>query len=213
MIYVVGGMKYGVGKTTTAVNLAVYLSERKNRDVLLIDSDPSECASEFMRWRYKNNENLKMTSIQLHGASITHDVSKLENKFDDIVIDSGVGENLSNALNIADRLIVPFNSKDLGLWTVWTLTNLETAVDRALENNSKLKAYSFFISKPEEKDSNKEVINTLKNSQHIEFIEGSPLHKDTYAKAMNKGYSIYDIKFPEKSSSVEMTKIFEGVNL
>ena len=164
-----------------------------------------------MKWRNKNLPEKQLTAIQLKGSSIASEISKLSSKFDDIVIDSGVGESLEQSLSIADRLIVPFNSKDMGLWTVWTLTNLETAVDRAWDINPDLKAYSFFISKPDERDAVKNIINTLRKSQYINYIDDSPLHKELFGKAMEGGYSIYDLKHPEKSFISSMSDIFENV--
>ena len=46
MIIVVGGIKGGSGKTTVATNLAVIRSTA-GRDLLLIDADDQETASDF----------------------------------------------------------------------------------------------------------------------------------------------------------------------
>jgi chromosome partitioning protein len=46
MILVTGGIKGGSGKTTVAINLAV-MRARAGFDVLLIDADDQESASDF----------------------------------------------------------------------------------------------------------------------------------------------------------------------
>ena len=51
-IYTVGGIKGGSGKTTVATNLTVMLAA-EGRDVLLVDADDQETASDFTVWRNK----------------------------------------------------------------------------------------------------------------------------------------------------------------
>ena len=46
MVYTVGGIKGGSGKTTIATNLAVML-HNKGRDVLFVDADDQETATDF----------------------------------------------------------------------------------------------------------------------------------------------------------------------
>ena len=50
MIYTIGGIKGGSGKTTVATNLTVWLSSQ-GRDVLLVDADDQETATDFTVWR------------------------------------------------------------------------------------------------------------------------------------------------------------------
>ena len=61
MIIVVGGIKGGSGKTTVATNLAVIRSA-EGKDVLLIDSDDQETATDFTVLR---NERLLCRQLLL----------------------------------------------------------------------------------------------------------------------------------------------------
>ena len=49
-IITVGGIKGGSGKTTTAVNITISLSKLSG-DVLLVDADDQESATDFTKWR------------------------------------------------------------------------------------------------------------------------------------------------------------------
>ena len=49
-IITVGGIKGGSGKTTTAINITIALSNLSN-DVLLVDADDQESATDFTNWR------------------------------------------------------------------------------------------------------------------------------------------------------------------
>lgn len=64
MIYTIGGIKGGCGKTTLAVSLAVMLSA-KGRKVLLVDADKQATATDFSQWRTESLGNTGFTSIQL----------------------------------------------------------------------------------------------------------------------------------------------------
>lgn len=180
MIYVIGGMKYSVGKTRTSVNFSIHQSTIKQRKVLLIDADPSAFASEYISWVKLNKDVKDIDSVKILNKSLPEYINNLEEEYDDIIIDSGLGENLLEAMKIADRLIIPFNSKDLALWVLWSLTNIETMIENASSYNGKLKAYSFLISDPEGGDLDKGLVKTLKNSQFLTYLE-SPLVKEMLA--------------------------------
>src|SRR4051812_50092974 len=89
MIIVVGGIKGGSGKTTVATNLAVMRSA-DGHDVLLIDADDQETASDFTILR---NERIPAgagyTSIKLTGPAVRTETLRLADKYDDIIIDTG----------------------------------------------------------------------------------------------------------------------------
>ena len=71
-IYTVGGIKGGSGKTTVATNLTVLLAA-DGRDVLLVDADDQETATDFTAWRNKNTEGQAgYTAIQLTGRCRPH---------------------------------------------------------------------------------------------------------------------------------------------
>src|SRR4051812_24333654 len=91
MIIVVGGIKGGSGKTTVATNLAV-MRAADGHDVLLIDADDQETASDFTILR---NERIAAgagyTSIKLTGPAVRTETLRLAGKYGDIIIDTGGG--------------------------------------------------------------------------------------------------------------------------
>lgn len=89
MIIIAGGIKGGSGKTTVATNLAV-IRARQGRDVLLIDADDQETATDFTNLRNERREgSAGYTSIKLTGAAVRTETLRLKPKYQDIIIDTG----------------------------------------------------------------------------------------------------------------------------
>ena len=86
MIFLLGSLKGGVGKTTLAFNLAVTLSNA-NREVLLIDAESS--ALELTELRANARGEAGYTAVRLEGANIRTQTRILAQKYSDIVIDIG----------------------------------------------------------------------------------------------------------------------------
>jgi len=86
MLYTIGGIKGGCGKTTVATNLVILLAA-EGRDVLLVDADDQETATDFTAWRNQTTQgNTGYTAIQLSGDAVRTEILKLSDKYDDMVL-------------------------------------------------------------------------------------------------------------------------------
>jgi cellulose biosynthesis protein BcsQ len=186
MIFVIGGLKYNKGKIHTSVNFALYLANIKKRSVLLIDADPKTCSEDYLSWKNMVSPETELKLINLESTTLNEALEANESSFDDIVIDSGAGENLVSSIQSADRLIVPFSPEDLGLWTVWKLTRVETMIDNALDDNPELKAFSLMIDKDNNEDKVETLVKALKNSQYLDFMSSETLQDQMFAEVENK---------------------------
>ena len=142
MIYTIGGIKGGSGKTTIATNLTVWLSSQ-GRDVLLVDADDQETATDFTVWRSElTGGNTGYTAIRLSDSAVRTEVLKLEPKYDDIVIDTGGRDTASQraALTIAGVFLLPFIPRSFDIWTLEKVTAL---IEEIRSINPELKILAF----------------------------------------------------------------------
>ena len=102
-ILVVFNGKGGVGKTTTAVNIAAILAE--NHRVLLMDTDPQHSATWWVR---RNDECSFEVSSKYHVQEIQNSLQTSDH--DCVVIDTppaGDSEIIQTLVQLADYLILP----------------------------------------------------------------------------------------------------------
>ncbi|RZJ57398.1 MAG: chromosome partitioning protein ParA, partial [Hymenobacter sp.] len=109
MIYTIGGIKGGSSKTTIATNLVVFLLQQK-RKVLLVDADDQASAASFTDVRSQLHDAVGYEMQQLTGRTLHQQVFALAGEYDDIVIDTGGRDTVSQraALTVSDVFLVPF---------------------------------------------------------------------------------------------------------
>ncbi|WP_241136249.1 ParA family protein [Achromobacter insuavis] len=141
MIYAVVNTKGGVGKTTTAVNLAGEFA-RCGAPTLLIDGDPQESSATWAAWRREANKNLPTphpspTTVCLLGNAIRDEGQELAKNFKHTVIDAGGrdGAGLRNALLLAEMAIIPVGASSLD---AASMTDLLTVASLAKDYNPNL---------------------------------------------------------------------------
>ena len=140
MIILVGGEKGGTGKTTLAVNLVV-MRAMSGKDVLLLDADPQKSASLWAETRAELGHQPAITSLEKTGRTIHHNVAKLREKYDDIIIDTGGRDSpeLRAGLLAADLAVVPLRP---ALFDAWAMSRMSALLDDVLTFNDQLIAKS-----------------------------------------------------------------------
>ncbi len=207
MIYTIGGIKGGSGKTTVATNLAVMLHLQK-RDVLFVDADDQETATDFTHWR---NETLPAgagyTAIQLANNAVRTEILKLRSKYDDIVIDTGGRDTTSQraALTVSDVYIVPFIPRSFDMWTLEKVVKL---IDEMRTAKPDLRAYAVLNKTDFRGSDNIEAREFLSETDSIILIEPTLGHRKSFANAASKGLSIVEFKPVDAKGVKEMTELF-----
>jgi chromosome partitioning protein len=208
MIYTVGGIKGGSGKTTIATNLAVMLF-RQNRDVLFVDADDQETATDFTHWRNETlAEGAGYTAIQLANNAVRTEILKLKDKYDDIVIDTGGRDTTSQraAMTVSDVYIAPFIPRSFDMWTLEKVVRL---IDEMRLVNPQLKAYAVLNKTDARGSDNVEAKDFLNESQSITLVEANLGHRKSFANAASKGLGIIELKPIDDKAIKEFTELFD----
>lgn len=110
MILLLGGEKGGTGKSTVAINLAVWLAT-KGADVMLIDTDPQRTASHFIERRNTIEGAPKVHCTEKYG-NVFDAVRDLSKRYGEVIVDAGGrdSEELRTALVAANRIYCPLKA-------------------------------------------------------------------------------------------------------
>jgi chromosome partitioning protein len=210
MIVVVGGIKGGSGKTTVATNLAV-IRARDGGDVLLVDADDQETASDFTALRNeRSNGNAGYTSIKLSGAAVRTEVLRLSGKYQDIVIDTGGRDTVSQraALTVADVLLVPFVPRS---FDVWTLEKVAGLVGEMQPANPRLKAYTFLNRADSRGQDNEDAMGLLRESEGLSFLDAPLGTRKAFSNAASQGLAVTELKPCDPKATEEFMILYRYI--
>lgn len=210
MIYTVGGIKGGSGKTTIATNLTVYLS-KLGRDVILVDADDQESATDFTSFRHQSLAGeLGYTAVKLTGSELNANVARLAKKYDDVIIDTGGRDTVSqrSALSVSHVYLVPFAPRSLD---IWTLRKVENLIAELLPFNPNLVCLTF-INKADARGSYKEdTADLLRESRFMQFMDTPIGNRISFANASAFGLGIVEIKPTDDKAVSEFTELYTGI--
>lgn len=142
MIYLVGGSKGGVGKSTMACNMAAFIALVKRRRVCLVDTDVQKHATSWAILRKDITPALPTVWFAEAYGSVAPTIRNYAEQYDDVVVDAGGRDSkeLRAALRVADIVIMPFVPSQFDLYSVDDMSNL---IEVAREYNPPLRAIGF----------------------------------------------------------------------
>ncbi|MCZ8036461.1 MAG: AAA family ATPase [Novosphingobium sp.] len=210
MIYTVGGIKGGSGKTTVATNLAVLLNHA-GRDVLLVDADDQESATDFTTWRSETLlGNVGYTAVQLSGVNVRREVAALAKKYSDIVIDVGGRDTTSQraALSVANVALFPFVPRSLD---VWTLEKLARLIDEITPANPDLKCFAFINRADHAGQDNLGAETAIREARQLTLLDVQLRTRKAFANAVAQGLAVTELKPVDTKATQEFNALFAAV--
>ncbi len=204
MPYIIGiaSQKGGVGKSTIARSLAVYLTKQKY-SVKVADMDLEQAT--FLNWyrrRLQNGVKPAIKSVEPHSNLST--AIKSADNFDILIIDTA-GKALADSISLAKichLLLQPSNSG---------LDDLEPAVLRfnqlIKKGVPKNKLYVVFSEKGT--DSNVREAQEYLEEAGYNYISSGVSNKNSYRNALNSGCALQEIQY--KHLSKEALKMLEEI--
>lgn len=212
MIFTVGGIKGGGGKTTIATNLTIMLHLVLGADVLLVDADEQETASDFTAWREETlRGEIGYTAVRLNGEAVRSQVLKLATKYDHVVIDTGGRDTTSQraALSVSDVYLVPFNPRSFDIWTIGRVEKLVSEI-RAIKP-SPLKAFAFLNRADLQGADNRDAVSLIQESAVLTYLPVSIINRKAFSNAAAKGLAVIELDPENPKASGEITDLFNFV--
>lgn len=206
MIFACVNTKGGVGKTTTAVHLAVMLA-REGR-TLLIDGDPQASAASWAAWRRETSLEPSPTTTCLAGKAILSEGKSLSAGFDHVVVDAGGRDSvgLRSALLLARAAIIPVGASNLD---AAALTDLLEVVDLARDYNPSLDVRVLLTRvDPRTKDA-AEMLQFLAD-QKLAVLETKVCERVAFRRAIGEGATVQELG-KDQAAVAEMEAFFREV--
>ena len=210
MIVTVGGIKGGSGKTTVATNFAV-LRAAAGHDVLLVDADEQETASDFTILR---NERLEggagFTAIKLAGAAVRTEIRRLAGKYDDVIIDTGGRDTTSQraALTVSNVLLVPFVPRS---FDVWTLEKVSELVAEMRTVNPGLAAFAFINRADPRGQDNADAEDVIRETPELTLMPTPLGARKAFGNAAARGLGVTELRPQDAKATDEVMALYRRI--
>ena len=211
MILLIGGEKGGTGKTTLAVNLASGFRLR-NRDVLLVDTDPQGSASGWSTMREERTDLTRIPCMQKFGKSLQNEIKDLSARYQDIIVDAGGRDSveLRAALVAVEHVIIPVQASQFDLWTIEQMSEL---VNTATAFNTHLCATLVLSRAP----TNLQVHDThaaqhmLQEFKNLRLSNVIVRDRIVYRRSVAQGCGVLEYQPADKKAQAEIINLIEEI--
>lgn len=179
--------KGGVGKTTTALNLAVGRA-LQGRNVLAVDGDRQ---GSLLTALTNRGDRAPIVAVcqYVEGQALRQQVLRAADHYDDIVIDAGGRDNtaLRAALLLADKIVVPFLPRSFDVWALEDMSTLLSEA-RAIKD---VVAYALLTMADSRGNDNTEASDAVPGGVHLMPVTVG--RRKAFADAAGAGLSVLEL--------------------
>jgi chromosome partitioning protein len=211
MILVIGGTKGGADKSLLAANLTVLFAQ-KGHDVLLVDADDQGSVTDFTRQRNEHTSGQAgYTAVQLSGREVAPQVQRLAPKYDDIIIDVGGRDTVSQraALAVANVFLIPFSPRSVDLWTAEKVTEL---ISEAQPFNPELRSYAVMNKAFSRGLDNAEAAAMLQDyPEYWQYLDAPIVDRKAFSNAFGDGCAVNEYRPRDAKAIAEIQALFQYI--
>ena len=205
MILLVAAQKGGVGKSTTAVNIAAVLAQQ-GHEPLLFDADEQPTATQWWAERGINYpEHPKVHSRQAYG-DIHELLPSLDHDF--IIVDAAGHDSVEmrSAMSVCDVLLIPFRPSQPDLNT---LPHMSLVISKAQSINPDMKAFAFLSIAPTNHmlKSIEESKQAIAEFGNITLVDAVIYERSIYSNCMSEGLGVVEMVGNSPSVTKAKTEI------
>tara|TARA_B100000749_G_C18411259_1_gene459173 strand:- start:611 stop:1249 length:639 start_codon:yes stop_codon:yes gene_type:complete len=192
--------KGGVGKTTTAVNVASQLHSDGD-SVLLVDLDPQSSATD---WSAAQTDDNTFPVIQM-GKNLVRDLPRVSHGYDWVIIDGApqVAELAALAVKASDAVLIPCQPSPFDVWACGDL--VEVIKVRQEVTDGKPKA-AFVVSMAIKNTRLSTEVKSALAEYELPVFDAGTTRSVVYAETAKSGGSVLDLS-PDHQAAFEIRKL------
>lgn len=208
MIITVGNTKGGVGKSTTALQLAIGLALQGAR-TWLVDGDHQQTSLSAVTIRQDTGQPMIAAAAYEKGADLRTQVLQQQSGFDHIIIDAGGRDTgaLRGALTVSDVVLIPFLPRS---FDVWAFDNMVTLLDDARSIRD-IRALAFLNKADAQGADNEEARSEISAYSEVELLPVTVRDRKAFANASGMGLHITEYKHPKRGKDASAIAEFEAL--
>ena len=207
MIILIGSEKGGVGKSTVAMNLAVWLSS-KGKEVLVVDADRQ---SSIANWAQVRDETDKVKIVCARQYdNLTKTLQNFSSHYNMVIVDcqGRISKEMQTGLLAADLAIIPFRPSQMDLDTIPSMAEL---IESTKIFNPKLNACALLTMCPTNTRVNElsEARDFFDNYPSLSLLDNVLRDRKVYRDAVSAGLGV--IEMDNKIAAEEVDTVFKEI--
>lgn len=205
MITVIGNLKGGTGKSTTAFNLSVWVCTKRNVHVAVYDLDPQATLTDALEIRTEDGYEPALSPLN------NVDGIKNEGKNSEVIIDIGMSDTqaMGEALKLADRVIVPIAPSQADVWSTQRFIQM---IEKECQGQRVPEVLGFM----NRADTHRAVKETDEAFEALQTLEGIRMmderlyQRTAYRRSFSEGLAVFELD-PRSKAAAEINALGQAL--